>query len=235
MSQKFSLYEDLTVQENIRFFGGVYGLTNHELKKQLDWILEMAGLEGQAKRLTKELPVGLKQRLSLGCAIIHRPRILFLDEPTGGVDPLARRNFWELINQFSEAGTTIIVTTHYLDEAEYCNRIMLMHSGSNIAEGSPRELKEKHLSGYFYEISCTPLLAAFELLQAQSWVKSAAIFGTSLHICVQLDKNPESVEQLLTQLLTAQNINVQCIQPMTASLEDVFIYLIENHNSGVTP
>jgi ABC-2 type transport system ATP-binding protein len=226
MSQKFSLYEDLKVVENIRFFGGVYGLNNHELKKQAAWITGMAGLAGQERRLTRELPVGLKQRLALGCALIHRPRIVFLDEPTGGVDPLARRNFWDLINTLSEEGTTVIVTTHYLDEAEYCNRIMLMHAGINIAEGSPRQLKEEHLSGRFYELDCRPLLPGLEALQTREWVKSTAIFGDSLHI--SLSEN--SSEKQVIQFLKEQNIVVVRLQPIAASLEDVFIHLIESRN-----
>jgi drug efflux transport system ATP-binding protein len=144
MSQKFSLYEDLTVTENIRFFGGIYGLSRSRIRTRLPWILDMAGLRGREGSLTRELAGGWKQRLALGCAILHEPDIVFLDEPTGGVDPVSRRRFWDLIYDLSVRKVTVFVTTHYLDEAEYCHRIMLMHAGVIIAGGSPRELKDRH-------------------------------------------------------------------------------------------
>jgi len=144
MSQKFSLYEDLTVMENIRFFGGIYGLDRSRVRTRLPWILDMAGLRGRENSLTRELAGGWKQRLALGCALLHEPEIVFLDEPTGGVDPVSRRRFWDLIYDLSLKEVTVFVTTHYLDEAEYCHRIMLMDAGVIIAGGSPRELKDKH-------------------------------------------------------------------------------------------
>ena len=144
MSQKFSLYEDLTVMENIRFFGGIYGLDRSRVRTRLPWILDMAGLRGRENSLTRELAGGWKQRLALGCALLHEPEIVFLDEPTGGVDPVSRRRFWDLIYDLSVSKVTVFVTTHYLDEAEYCHRIMLMHAGVIIAGGSPRELKDRH-------------------------------------------------------------------------------------------
>ena len=144
MSQKFSLYEDLTVMENIRFFAGIYGLDRRRLGTRLPWVLEMAGLKGRENSLARELAGGWKQRLALGCALLHEPEIVFLDEPTGGVDPVSRRRFWDLISDLSVRGATIFVTTHYLDEAEYCHRIMLMHAGEIIAGGSPRELKGRY-------------------------------------------------------------------------------------------
>jgi drug efflux transport system ATP-binding protein len=143
MSQRFSLYLDLTARENIRFFAGIYGLDRALAERRLDWVLEMAGLAGHEDRLTGELAGGWRQRLALGCAILHRPPIVFLDEPTAGVDPLSRRDFWELINRLAEEGTTVLVTTHYLDEAEYANRLLLIHAGRIIAEGSPGELKRR--------------------------------------------------------------------------------------------
>jgi len=143
MSQRFSLYEDLTVRENLGFFGGVYGLSPERRSERIAWALELAGLKGREKSLTSELAGGWRQRLALGCAILHEPRIVFLDEPTSGVDPISRRSFWELINQLAEQGTTVLVTTHYLDEAEYCNRIMLIHAGRLIAGGGPHELKSR--------------------------------------------------------------------------------------------
>ena len=145
MSQKFSLYPDLTVVENLTFFGGVYGLSVPKLRERTAWALDMAGLHGREKSLTSELSGGWRQRLALGCAILHEPKIVFLDEPTSGVDPVSRRSFWELIDKLAEAGTTVFVTTHYLDEAEYCNHVMLIHAGRLIAGGSPQELKIAHV------------------------------------------------------------------------------------------
>jgi len=141
MSQLFSLYGDLTVAENIELFGGLYEVTGERFRARRAWVLEMAGLEGQEKRLTAELPLGWKQRLALGCAVLHEPPILFLDEPTSGVDPLARRAFWDLIDALAEGGTTVLVSTHYMEEAEYCNRLLLMNRGRVIAEGTPGELR----------------------------------------------------------------------------------------------
>jgi ABC-2 type transport system ATP-binding protein len=143
MSQRFSLYLDLTVRENIRFFAGIYGLTKGLAEERLDWVLDLAGLAGREEQLTGELAGGWRQRLALGCAILHRPPIVFLDEPTAGVDPLSRRDFWGLINRLAEGGTTVLVTTHYLDEAEYANRLLLIHAGRIVAEGSPGELKHQ--------------------------------------------------------------------------------------------
>jgi len=144
MSQKFSLYNDLTLAENIEFYGGVYGLSRSQLKKQQKSLLTEMGITEQANRLTRDLPLGFKQRLALGCALLHNPRIIFLDEPTGGVDPEARRNFWDLIYELAHSGKTVFVTTHYMDEAEYCHRVSIMYQGEIIALGSPKELKEAH-------------------------------------------------------------------------------------------
>ncbi|MEX0891147.1 MAG: ABC transporter ATP-binding protein [Gemmatimonadota bacterium] len=143
MSQLFSLYGDLTVAENIDLFGGLYEVTGERFRARRAWVLEMAGLEGQEKRLTAELPLGWKQRLALGCAVLHEPPILFLDEPTSGVDPVARRAFWDLIDALAEGGTTVLVSTHYMEEAEYCNRLLLMNRGRVIAEGTPGELRAR--------------------------------------------------------------------------------------------
>src|ERR1041385_3080619 len=154
MSQRFSLYDDLTVEQNIRFLGGVYGLRNSRLKERMDWVLKMADLNGREQSITRTLSGGWKQRLALGCAILHEPKIVFLDEPPGGVDPISRRNFWELINQLSSEGITILVTTHFLDEAEYCNDIILINTGKLIANGSPVELKTQHIKHPILEVAC---------------------------------------------------------------------------------
>ena len=144
MSQKFSLYNDLTIEENITFYGGIYGLNNKNLKQRKDWILEKLNLVDQRRTITGEIPLGWKQRLALGCAILHSPSVLFLDEPTSGVDPISRREFWGLINELAQQGTTIFVTTHYMDEAEYCNRLSIMHQGKIITIDTPRTLKQEY-------------------------------------------------------------------------------------------
>ncbi|MDI6807936.1 MAG: ABC transporter ATP-binding protein [Candidatus Eisenbacteria bacterium] len=224
MSQRFSLYEDLTVRENITFFGGVYGLSGDQIKERAEWVLEMAGLRGREESLGKELAVGWKQRLGLGCAILHRPRIIFLDEPTGGVDPISRRNFWELINELSQGGATVFVTTHYLDEAEYCNKIMLIHSGRLVAGGTPQELKIKHIRNPILEVECDRIIEAMEILQKETWVLETSVFSTYLHVSVEDEESGRANTQ---RLLSGNNIAVKRIDRIVPSLEDVFIHLIE--------
>ncbi len=224
MSQKFSLYEDLTVVENIRFFGGAYGLPKKAVDARLAWVLEMAGLEGRERSLTRTLSVGWKQRLALGCAILHEPQIVFLDEPTGGVDPASRRRFWELINDLSERGITVFVTTHYLDEAEYCNDIRLIHAGRIVAGGSPGELKTKYIRNPILEVACDRVVEAMEILQREPWVLETSIFGTSLHISVG---DEEEGGRLVRDRLGRAGIAVHRIDRIMPSLEDVFIHKIE--------
>ncbi|TAK51327.1 MAG: ABC transporter ATP-binding protein, partial [Bacteroidetes bacterium] len=228
MSQRFSLYEDLTVEENIRFFGGVYGLTNDKLRERRDWVVEMAGLHGRERSLTKTLSGGWKQRLALGCAVIHEPQILFLDEPTSGVDPISRRNFWELIRQLSAKGVTILVTTHYLDEAEYCNDIILINAGRLIAQGSPKQLKASHITFPMFEVQTSDVIRSMELLQRESWVLKTSLFGTYLHVGLK----DEASRALLQSTLTGQGIVVSKMDKITPSLEDVFLHLLEQDNSG---
>jgi ABC-2 type transport system ATP-binding protein len=224
MSQKFSLYEDLTVKENLDFYGGVYGLSGKKLERRKDWALEMAGLKGKEKSLTGKLSGGWKQRLALGCSILHEPKIVFLDEPTGGVDPISRRNFWDLINSLSDAGVTIFVTTHFLDEAEYCNSIYLMQDGKVIAGDSPRNLKKEHLKGDMLEIECSNPIKALEILSTYKPIKGLSIFGTYLHTHVDsADKDKMGVIEFLNK----NDIQVNRIDLITPSLEDVFIHLIE--------
>jgi ABC-2 type transport system ATP-binding protein len=225
MSQKFSLYEDLTVAENIRFFGGAYGLSKKAVDARLPWVLTMAGLEGRERSLARTLSVGWKQRLALGCAILHEPRIVFLDEPTGGVDPASRRRFWELINDLSERGITVFVTTHYLDEAEYCNDIRLIHAGRIVAGGSPRELKTTIIRNPILEVASDRTVEAMEILQREPWVVDTSIFGTSLHVGVE-----DEVEgrRLVRERLGRDGIAVHRIDRIMPSLEDVFIHEIED-------
>jgi len=228
MSQKFSLYDDLTVEENIEFFGGIYNLKNHNLAQRKKWALETADLKGKEKRLTKELPGGWKQRLALSCALLHQPKIVFLDEPTGSVDPISRRNFWELINTLSEQHITIFVTTHYLDEAEYCNDIMLIHNGKIIAGGSPKELKTKYLTSPIIQLECSDPLKAMEILEKEKWVNEVSMFGVNLHINIYNEKKDS---ENLKKILGKNNIKIQRSGKVIPSLEDVFIHLIEKNNS----
>jgi ABC-2 type transport system ATP-binding protein len=225
MSQKFSLYDDLSVEENINFFGGIYGLDNKRIGIRKEWALEMAGLSDKKDRTTKELPGGWKQRLALGCALLHEPKIVFLDEPTGGVDPVSRRNFWELINLLSDQGITVFVTTHYLDEAEYCNNIMLIQSGKIVAGGSPKELKINYIKNPILEVTCDNPFKALEILTSKEMINDVSIFGINLHAGVNDEKDGI---YYMTKELTDNGIKVDKISRIIPSLEDVFIHLIED-------
>jgi ABC-2 type transport system ATP-binding protein len=224
MSQKFSLYEDLTVDENINFFGRVYGLGAGQLAERKQWVLEMANLKGRERSITGTLSGGWKQRLALGCAVLHRPRIVFLDEPTSGVDPVMRRKFWELINDLSAEGITVLVTTHFLEEAEYCNDIILINAGKIIAGGSPKRLKEEHIKNPILEVQCSGVIDALALLEQQPWASETSVFGTHIHVSV----NDEAVARKeIRKVLRAQGIEVSQIERISPSLEDVFIYLLD--------
>src|SRR5208282_6000838 len=180
MSQKFSLYNDLKVIENIRLFAGLYSVPSNKLKERIEWALEMANLKGQETLITATLPGGWKQRLALGCAVLHKPLILFLDEPTSGVDPISRRQFWDLIHHMAEEGVTVFVTTHYMEEAEYCNRLALIFRGKIVALGTPSELKQKYMRGELLLVECEPLGEAVEILRSAPDVIDAAVFGRAL-------------------------------------------------------
>lgn len=231
MSQKFSLYNDLTAAENIRFFASVYEIYNDRLEERKNWVLKMAGLEGRENTLTKNLATGFKQRLALGCAVIHEPKIVFLDEPTGGVDPISRRNFWDFINELSQMGTTVFVTTHYLDEAEFCNRIMLINAGKIIAGGSPKELKANYLKNAILEIECDRLDDAIKILDDTPWLKKAAYFGKYLHVMIADNDSHKTAEDTINDirriLSDENNISVGRIDKIVPSLEDVFVNLLE--------
>lgn len=228
MTQRFSLYEDLTVRQNIRFFGGVYGLRSGVLADREAWAVEMAGLAGKQDTLTGELSAGWKQRLALACAVLHKPRVVFLDEPTGGVDPLSRRRFWRLIDAMAAEGVTLIVTTHYLDEAERCDRIALMHAGRLVALGSVGELKEVFAGRSVLEVSCPRFLEAHERFERANWVLEAALFGTRLHVVVQ--EAEEGRRQILAQLRADRNEPASVVR-IVPSLEDVFIHSIEKEEA----
>ena len=229
MSQRFSLYNDLTVEENINFFGGVYGLEGDKLKERKKWVLKIADLQGKEKILTGSLPGGIKQRLALGTAVIHQPGIIFLDEPTSGVDPISRRNFWDLINDLSGQGTTILVTTHYLEEAEYCNNIILINAGKLIAEGTSKELKTNYLKNTILEVECEKVVAAMEILEKENFVDETSIFGNQIHIIVN-DKF-KSIEQV-KDVLNKNSIKVSRINKIIPTLEDVFIHLLDEKSKS---
>lgn len=227
MSQKFSLYDDLTVAENLHFFGGIYGLTGSLQRKREDEVLEMISLQGYQDRSTRTLPVGWKQRLALGCAILHEPSVLFLDEPTSGVDPISRRNFWGLIQEMGEKGVTTFVTTHYMDEAEYCGRLALIYQGRIIALGTPSGLKLKTLSQGVMEVECEPLIPALDVLKKASWVSESAVFGDGLHV---IGKEGADWEREIRALFEQHGILLKRVGTIRPSLEDVFVSLIEKED-----
>ena len=227
MSQRFSLYNDLTVIENINFFGGVYGLEGNEFTERKNWVLEIANLKGKENLMTASLPGGIKQRLALGTAVIHKPEIVFLDEPTSGVDPISRRNFWELINDLSNEGTTVFVTTHYLEEAEYCNNIILINAGKITAEGSSEELKKNYIKNPIFEIECDKVVDAMNLLSTQSFIDEISIFGNNLHLLVN-EKFKDQTQ--ITSALSENKIEVKRMDKIIPTLEDVFIHLLEKES-----
>jgi ABC-2 type transport system ATP-binding protein len=228
MSQKFSLYNDLTVEENIRFFAGVYGLTGKKYLERKKWVLKVANLEGKEKLLTGSLPGGIKQRLALGTAVIHEPKIVFLDEPTSGVDPVSRRNFWDLINDLSAAGTTVLVTTHYLDEAEFCNDIILINAGRLIAQGNAKELKTNYIKNTILEIESDKVVESMEILEKEDWVGETSIFGNYIHII--LNDNSKGEKDIREILTSKHSIAVHRVDKIVPTLEDVFIHLLEKDN-----
>ncbi len=222
MSQKFSLYNDLKVIENLRLFAGLYSVPTKNLQDRIEWALQMANLKGQENLITGTLPGGWKQRLALGCAVLHRPPILFLDEPTSGVDPISRRQFWDLIQQMAEEGVTVFVTTHYMEEAEYCSRLALIFRGKIVALGTPSELKRGSMKGELLLIECEPLGKAVEALQSAPDVMDAAVFGSALHLVVP---NAAAAIPRMEKFLTSRGISVGHIEKIRPSLEDVFVSL----------
>ena len=224
MSQRFSLYELLTVDQNIRFYGGIYGLAGAQLERRRRFVVEMAGLQGRESHLARDLAAGWRQRLALGCAILHEPPVVFLDEPTGGVDPLSRRRFWRLIDELSRSGVTVLVTTHYLDEAEYCHRIAMIHAGRLSALGTPWELKQTFAGRPILEIGTTRPLEAMRALEAMPEVEKTSLFGTTVHaVLVSPDTDPHVVRQRLV----AQDVPVTSTEIVHPSLEDVFLDVVE--------
>jgi ABC-2 type transport system ATP-binding protein len=222
MSQKFSLYSDLTVIENLRLFAGLYNVPAAVLKERIDWALQMSNLKGHESMLTADLSGGWKQRLALGCSVLHKPPIIFLDEPTSGVDPISRRQFWDLIHEMASEGVTVFVTTHYMDEAEYCNRLALIYRGKMVALGTPGELKQKGMKGDLLSVDCEPLGKAVDVLQSSPDVMDAAVFGNSLHLVV-----PQSEVAIpkIQMFLQEQGVEISRIERIRPSLEDVFVSL----------
>lgn len=225
MSQKFSLYNDLTVRENLRFFGGIYRVERQKLSERIAFAIRMAGLEGRENAIVATLAGGWKQRLALGCAILHEPPILFLDEPTSGVDPTSRRRFWELIHTLAGNGVTVLVTTHYMDEAEYCNRIALIDQGKIVALGSPTELKHRSLSGDLLLVECEGIGAAMHVLGQTKGIRDVAAFGNALHV---LTDGHSDGKALIADALKKSGIRAARILPISTSLEDVFVALVSN-------
>ena len=224
MSQRFSLYEKLTVDQNIRFFGGMYGLEGRHFEVARRFVLEMAGLKGRETTLTSQLPGGWRQRLALGCAILHEPSIVFLDEPTGGVDPLSRRQFWNLIGDLSRQGVTVLVTTHYLDEAEHCHRLAIIHAGRLAALGSAAELKGVFSTRPIVEVQASRPVDAMQVLDGLDLVEKTSLFGTAVHAVLRSAGTAPSV---LADALTRAGITVQTLGTVTPSLEDVFLDVVE--------
>jgi len=225
MTQQFTLYNDLTAWQNIRFYGGVYGLSVAQLRERIPEIIRMAGLEGREAALTSTLSGGWKQRLALGCAIVHRPKVVFLDEPTAGVDPISRREFWELIYAMANDGVTVLVTTHYMDEAELCQRIGFISQGRLVALDTPGRLKQTHMRGQVLEISASNPEQALRLLKSagqrgQIPLDQVALYGAQVHAVVP---DAQAYKEVIRNLLTAENVRVQSLEWIVPTLEDVFI------------
>jgi ABC-2 type transport system ATP-binding protein len=224
MSQRFSLYERLTVDQNIRFFGGIYGLDANRLTERRKFVLEMAGLVGREHHLTRVLAGGWRQRLALGCAILHEPPIVFLDEPTGGVDPVSRREFWRLIERLASTGVTVLVTTHYLDEAEHCHRIALIHAGRLAALGTTGELKQVFAGRPIVEIDTGRPVEGMRALENHPEVEKTSVFGTAVHAVM---RRPDGGPELLAAWLRARGLTVEQASLVQPSLEDVFLDVVE--------
>jgi len=227
MSQRFSLYDELTVEENIDFYSGIYRLPRAKRTERKAWVLEMAGLKEHRTALTGTLSGGWKQRLALGCAVLHEPPILFLDEPTSGVDPNSRRQFWDLIYSLAERHVTVFVTTHYMEESEYCDRLGIIYRGELIALGTPRELKTRHMPEAVLEIDCARPNDAMGVIERLPEVKEVALFGRGLHAVAA---DAAAATPAIRAALASAGFGLDRIEPITPTLEDVFVSLIETHD-----
>ncbi|GAX61370.1 ABC transporter-like protein [Candidatus Scalindua japonica] len=227
MSQKFSLYEDLTVEENIDFYSGIYRIDPEKKKERKEWVIEMAGLREHRQSQTSILSGGWKQRLALGCAVLHEPPILFLDEPTSGVDPLSRRQFWDLIYELSGRGVTIFVTTHYMDEAEYCDSIGLIYCGELTAIGTPDVLKTELMQEDVLDVLCEHPQDVMDNLEKLVGIKEVALFGKGLHVVVE---DAKTATGTIREFLHEQGVQVSRVEKILPSMEDVFVSLIEAYD-----
>jgi ABC-2 type transport system ATP-binding protein len=225
MSQRFSLYERLTVDQNITFFGGIYGLTRERLQARRAFVLEMAGLRGREGTLTSALSAGWRQRLALGCAILHEPPIVFLDEPTGGVDPLSRRQFWRLIDELARAGVAVLVTTHYLDEAEHCHRIAIIQAGTLAALGTVKELKDIFASRPIVEVRTLHPVDVMRALDAMPEVEKTSVFGTAVHAVLRSATTSMTTIAGRLNQTGSDTVDISIVEP---SLEDVFLDVAYN-------
>ncbi len=223
MSQRSSLYSDLTVAEQLNFYARVYGLDHRARQEKVAGWLETAGLSGRRRDLVSTLSGGWRQRLALGCAVMHHPDLLLLDEPTSGVDPLSRRQFWDLIYRFADEGTTVMVTTHYMDEAEHCDRLAFIHGGRIVAEGAPAEIKRTHLRGELLEVRCADWMRALDVVRESRAVRDAALYGVAIHALVD---EAASASPALAQALAAAGIEGAEIERITPTLEDIFVGLV---------
>jgi ABC-2 type transport system ATP-binding protein len=220
MSQRFSLYDDLTVDENLNFYGRTYGVGGRQLRARKDFVLRMAGLVGRERELTRNLSGGWKQRLALGTAIIHEPEMLFLDEPTAGVDPISRRAFWDLLYELAEAGTTIMVTTHYMDEAEHCHSLAFIQHGRIVARGSPAEIKETKMRGQVLELDCDDPAVAIPVLRELGVFEEVALYGALIHAVAP---DVQALRPRIDRQLRSAGVRVRTMDVIVPSLEDVFI------------
>ena len=228
MSQKFSLYEDLTVEENIDFYSGIYRIPKEDKKTRKDWVIKMSGLEEHRSSLTAILPGGWRQRLALGCALLHKPPVIFLDEPTSGVDPISRRNFWDLIYQLAAEGVTVFVTTHYMDEAEYCDRLAMIYRGELVAIGTPDELKIRYMNADILNLECPDPFNMLQVVTGISVIKEAALFGRGLHLTVA---DSQAAMPVIVTALQAQKADYTRLEKIRPSLEDVFVAIIDARDS----
>jgi ABC-2 type transport system ATP-binding protein len=224
MSQRFSLYDDLTVVENIEFYGGIYSLAGKRLEERKAWAMEMTGLADHARSMTRVLSSGWKQRLAMACSILHEPPVIFLDEPTSGVDPVSRRRFWDLISAMAEAGVTVFVTTHYMEEAEYCDRLALIYRGNIVAMGTPTELKTRVMREAILDIHCLRPFEVMDSIAELPGVREVALFGSGLHAVV---RDPEEAGQRIRQEFERLDVPLERMEQVVPSMEDVFVALIE--------
>ncbi len=226
MSQRFSLYQDLTAGENLDFYGRTYGVRGERLRQRKRFVIEMAGLEGRERELTRNLSGGWKQRLALGAAILHEPEMLFLDEPTAGVDPISRRAFWDLLYELAEGGTTIFVTTHYMDEAEHCQDLAFIHAGRIIAQGAPEEIKLEKMRGQVLEIDCAQPDVSIGILRDMGGFEEVALYGALVHVVAD---GVAELKPRIGQALAEAGVEVHTMDLIAPSLEDVFISSVRNH------